>query len=376
MIPSDPFDSLAPHSVILDNTTLFACQPLRIRGEENHWTGSSWSQTIVKWGMSNLVEALVLYDTVYVDGHADFQCPIAEQIAEQFDGAVRAVEVGEVRTAIFSDLCAILDSNAELAWGLYILATKVHHQELHLSHIWDKLQDEIPRTVTGEVFRAEYLPKQTNFEPLIFRTYYYSVLSALSNTPYVPFPVRNPLLFALASTDLVALLNGPERNQTYERYTSIAHRILESFDKFVRKAVSDRLLSSPLGLPPLPMPSLWEMVEERADRKKANLCKDIRKLRDQARPYREFVGRIVDAYNKGDIVLIEKERRSLEDAQQRWSDDLNLPRVTWKKVVLPIKVKLPFLEVGNLEIPLKYPVRNPYRKPHLAFLHHWVERNF
>jgi hypothetical protein len=120
MIPSDPIDCLQWNSVLLDNTTFFAAQPLRIRGKKNHWTDSDWAKHIVDWGMSNLVDALVLYDAAYVDGHADLQCPILEQIAEQFDGIVRCVEVGDIRTAIFSDLNVILKKKCGAGPGRFI----------------------------------------------------------------------------------------------------------------------------------------------------------------------------------------------------------------------------------------------------------------
>jgi hypothetical protein len=68
----DDIISVRRRSVLLDNTTLFTCIPLHHSSQSYQWADKWWADDLVDWGMSNLVEALILHDAVYVDGDSRY----------------------------------------------------------------------------------------------------------------------------------------------------------------------------------------------------------------------------------------------------------------------------------------------------------------
>ncbi|MFQ6028446.1 MAG: hypothetical protein ACE5Q6_13220 [Dehalococcoidia bacterium] len=375
MLPLDSIQTLRKNSVILDNTTLFTCHPMRTRQTRSGWFDKWWAKHLIDWGMSNLVESLILYESVYVDGQSRYQAPIVEQIADQFDGVVRGIDVGPNRDSIFSDLSTLLNENRGLAWLLYLISTEVKksglEEKLHVSYIYDFLQEE--RSARDP---SRYVPDDCRVEPLVFRTHFYLLLSALAERPYVPYPLRNPLMYALS--DNIRLTAVGER-ESYDYYHRIVREILHSFDSYVRNSVSKALETSVLQLPPLPMPTFWEVIKEASGYDRREILRQVTRLRERAKPYRQYVAILSEAYLTGDLQLLQREVAKLQHLQEQWSEDLGLPRFVWKKVMLPISVsfpELPHVQLGSLEIPLKFPTPNPYRKSHFVFLHDWVERRF
>ncbi|MGO9162479.1 MAG: hypothetical protein ACLP7J_17560 [Streptosporangiaceae bacterium] len=94
-------------------------------------------------------------------------------------------------------------------------------------------------------------------------------------------------------------------------------------------------------------------------------------LRDQAKPYR---GQLTKAYESGDIAFLQGQQQLLTDLANQLTSRMRLPRLYWKRIVIPVRVKLPFVELEHLSVPI--PTPSPFRKPHLAFLHDWASRGF
>jgi hypothetical protein len=381
MLPLDSVLSLKPNSVILDNTTLFTCYPLRTKFLNGlslgHWYGKWWGKHLIEWGMSNLVESLILYECIYVDGHSKYQAPIVEEIAEQFDGLVRGIDAGEFREEVFTDLESISKHNDDFVTTLYLVGSGYRqeglNEALHLSYIHEFLYEEIQaRDISG------YLPQGHTIEPIVFRTYYYMILSSLANRPYVPYPIRNPILFALS--DHISLSSMIDREKPYYNYANyyheIAQNILDTFDAYVREALSEKLKTGPLRLPSLPMPTFWEIIKERSRGQREEIVKQVIRLRQKAEPYRDYVSELASAYNSGDLEFLQKESAKLKYLQERWEKNLELPRLVWKKLVIPLSIKPPFVDSSELKLTLRYPTLNPYRKHHFVFLHDWIERRF
>lgn len=373
----DDVGSVKPNSVLLDNTTLFTCLPIDPDPANRPsviWAGKEWADDLVERGMSNLIEALILHEAVYVDGESRYQAPIVERISEQFPELIRGVGVGRDREEVFQCLSRSLRESEGLDWGLYLIAVHASRdhrtgERLHLEHIYEFLLEEISAR-----HRDGYLPEGRQIDPLVFRTFFYLALGALTNLPYTPYPLRNPILLALSDQALPQVAGGRGRRSSSEYYADIAHGLLQSFDEHVRGAISEQLQGPPISLPALPMPSFWEIIKQEARGDRRAVVEETLRIREQAKPYREFVGQLAAAYESGDITFIQRQHQLLTVLTDRLSSTTRIPRVQWKRVVVPVKVKLPFVELEQLS--LRLPTPSPFRKPHFAFLHDWTTRRF
>ncbi|MET9387599.1 hypothetical protein ABZY09_42970 [Streptomyces sp. NPDC002928] len=371
----DDAGSVRPNSVLLDNTTLFTCLPLASEQarRECSWVGKWWAEDLVDRGMSNLVESLILHEAVYVDGEQRYHAPAVGEISELFPGLVRGVGVGADRGPVMGQVSRAMSGGEEIGRRLYSIAYRAsrsrHSREpLHLSHIFGFLHTEIAGTA-----QPDYVPESHQIEPMVFRTFFYLALSALTGLPYTPYSLRNPILLALAEHDFTTVARGSDRRFSSDYYAEIAVGLLQSFDDHVRAALSDQLQAGPVSLPVLAMPSFWEMVKEGSADPRA-LADRVLELRERAASYRMYVGRLSAAYASGDLRLVQEQHQLLAELTRQLNSTMRIPRVEWKRFVVPVRVKSPFVELDQLSF--KVPTLSRLREPHFVFLHDWTARRF
>ncbi|GGY08421.1 hypothetical protein GCM10010510_63060 [Streptomyces anandii JCM 4720] len=150
-------------------------------------------------------------------------------------------------------------------------------------------------------------------------------------------------------------------------------RCRRSFDDQVRTPFSDRLHEGPVGLPALPMPSFWEITKAGTE-DPVTVAEEVRELRERAAPYRTYVGRLSAAYETGDLELLRQQQELLADLMAQLGSTMRIPRVEWKRVVIPVKVKSPFVELD--QVSLRGPGPSRLRGSRFAFLHDWTARHF
>ncbi|MFE2508317.1 hypothetical protein ACFXC9_07570 [Streptomyces naganishii] len=369
----DDAGAIRPNSVLMDNTTLFTCLPMASEPvrRECYWATKEWADDLIDRGMSNLVESLILHEAVYVDGERGYHAPVVEEISELFPGLLRGVGIGADREQVLRRLSEAMSGGEELDRGLYSIAFHASRsrrtgEPLHLSHIYGFLHEEMQRAgLPG------YAPEPGRTDPMVFRTFFYLALAARTGLPYTPYSLRNPILLALSERGLTHLVGGRPRQASWEYYAEIAKKILWSFDDQVRRAFSDRLQEGPVSLPALPMPGFWEIIRERAQHPAA-VAEQVLELRERAAPYREYVGQLSAAYESGDLLLLRRQQELLADLMARLGSAMRVPRVEWKRVVVPVRVKSPFLELD--QVSFRVPAPSRFRGPQFAFLHDWTTR--
>ncbi|MFB7241787.1 hypothetical protein ACFCYX_04840 [Streptomyces populi] len=371
----DGVRAIRPNSVLMDNTTLFTCLPMASEEarRECHWATKDWAEDLIDRGMSNLVESLILHEAVYVDGEQRYHSPVVQEISELFPGLIRGVGVGADRGQVLGQLSRAMSGGEGIDHGLYSIAFHASRsrrtgEPLHLSHIYGFLHEEILRTrLRG------YPPERGHIDPMVFRTFFYLALGAQTGLPYAPYSLRNPILLALSERDLIDLAGGRTRQSGPAYYAEIAKGILRSFDDHVRTALSDRLREGPVRLPALSMPSFWEVIKARTEHATA-VAERVLELRERAAPYRKYVGRLSAAYESGDLWLLRQQQELLADLMEQLGSSMRIPRWEWKRVVVPVKVKSPFVELD--QVSLRVPALSRFRGPHFAFLHDWTARRF
>ncbi|MFI1533196.1 hypothetical protein [Streptomyces anandii] len=371
----DDAGAIRPNSVLMDNTTLFTCLPMASEAarRECDWATKDWAEDLIDRGMSNLVESLILHESVYVDGEPGYHAPVVQEISELFPGLLRGVGVGADREQVLAQLSRAMSGGEEIDRGLYSIAFHASRsrrtgERLHLSHIYRFLHAEMLHTgLRG------YAPDDGHIDPMVFRTFFYLALGARTGLPYTPYSFRNPILLALSERNLTHLAGGRARQAGPAYYAEIAKGILRSFDDQVRTPLSDRLRQGPVSLPALPMPSFWEIVKARTE-DPVTVAEQVLELRERAAPYRTYVGRLSAAYQTGDLELLRQQQELLADLMAQLGSTMRIPRVEWKRVVIPVKVKSPFVELD--QVSLRVPGPSRFRGSHFAFLHDWTARHF
>jgi hypothetical protein len=164
-------------------------------------------------------------------------------------------------------------------------------------------------------------------------------------------------------------------------YRQISADILTSFDQHVRMALSQSLQDGPVKFPAFPMPNFWDVVRRNASKASGSkwpdssaIVAEVERLRDKAEPYREYVGKITEAYQEGNVSFVLEQSQMLNQLVSELALRTDVPLIRWRRAVIPVKLKLPFVELDKLAI--KFPTLNPLRKSHFAFLHAWAFRNF
>lgn len=314
----------------------------------------------------NLIQSLVIYENLVVDGFVLANDQNATAFASGFPQVIKALymtdeqreRVARVVEPMIPSLETLVSSHPDLKDPAQLIASMDVDKGLfeEFAQSPQAREEDLNRTLEGEVLTLHipaWLARSGNHIP---RTLFYALLAKAFRIPYAPHPVRCPLLEVFAEKQLDA-----------------AHDTILHFKGLVGKA-GKNLASAFNGYDlRLDIPPVAQYVIQTTERRRdlAERTLEVRASK-HAKDFRKWCFELQAALAAGlpGLVTAKKLYGELEKACELWSQDLQ-DHVTYKRRRLRITSVLKILDVET-EIEVKDPILFGGDLKHLLFLNDLV----
>lgn len=368
--------------VFIDNTSLAALAGIEKRPI------SSWQDINPNYLdiILQMLEAIVIYDELHVDGFVLSKNNRAAQIAKllksvvvprryshkmRFRAALQACKI----VNLIPSLNEFVGQNNILPWKTdsFDLFTLRSMMDEFLAGIDDDFSSTAidPLDLVGHISHVRIVLESST--ALAERTLVYYFMSRASRLSYVPHVFRTPLYRQLLLCEEAAPHRSDEF-QNEEEYSS--ESVSSNVVKYVKKHCTNirrkqRGILFPVQSIDLDVSPVSALVLQEGCKSRINLLSAALRIREskEARSFRKWCAQIISLAHQGKMKSVDREARKLKAKCDEWASGADLDLARHRKITIGKLVKTDLV----IKDPIIPPLRFISPKNHWLFLHQLVQ---